>query len=256
MRKRRVRAGRGGWVSVVGVLLIVAACSSTETPSSGPSAVSASTPSPTAATTSSSTPGAGTTPFPYSAEPVPFEPGTYRIPASAWSVADLTITFPESWTVQYGHVYAKHPDTDQELGFYAVVVDSIHADACVGSEGELVEVGPSVDDLATALLQQTGPMATGPVSTTLGGYPAVRVDLAVPAGFDLEPCNASGIGLQIWYSPPADKNFVLLPDGIASAYIVDVEGQRQVFLVQRADSSSDEDLLELQTVLDSIRIEP
>jgi hypothetical protein len=27
------------------------------------------------------------------------EPGTYRVPASAWSVADFSVTFPEGWTV-------------------------------------------------------------------------------------------------------------------------------------------------------------
>jgi hypothetical protein len=184
------------------------------------------------------------------------EAGTYRIPRSAWSVADFTVTFPRDWTVQYGHVFAKNPDSDAEFGFYAVLVDAIHADACVGSGGLLVDVGPSVDDLTEALLQQQGPMASGPVEATLGGYPATRIDLTVPEGFDLGPCNVADIGLQVWYSPPADKNFVLLSDAIASVYILDVDGQRQVFLTQSPSAATDEDMRELQAVLDSIRIEP
>lgn len=40
----------------------------------------------------------------------------------------------------------------------------------------------------------------------------------------------------------ADKYFVLLPDGIASVYIVNVDGQRQVFLTQYRSATSDEDL--------------
>lgn len=67
---------------------------------------------------------------------------------------------------------------------------------------------------------------------------------------------AAGIGLQVWYSPTADKNFILLADGIASVYIVDVDGERQVFLAQIGSTTSDEDLAELQAVLDSIRIGP
>jgi hypothetical protein len=63
------------------------------------------------------------------------------------------------------------------------------------------------------------------------------------------------IGLQIWYSLPTDKYFVLLPDGIASVYIVDVDGQRQVFLTQHRSATSDEDSRELQAILDSIHIE-
>ena len=64
-----------------------------------------------------------------------------------------------------------------------------------------------------------------------------------------------GIGLQIWYSAPADKYFVLLADGIASVYVVDVDGQRQVFLTQYRSATSDEDVRELQTILDSIHLE-
>ena len=90
---------------------------------------------------------------------------------------------------------------------------------------------------------------------TLGGHPATRIDLTVPEGFALDACNAAGIGLQVWPSPPADKNFVLLADGIASVSILDVDGERQVLLVQHGSSTSDEDLADLQAVLDSIRIE-
>ena len=155
----------------------------------------------TSATTSSSSDAAGTQ-FAYDAEGVAVEPGTYRIPSSSWSVADFRVTFPEGWTVQYGHVFAKHQDSE-EFGFYAVLPDEIYAETCVGSGGELMEVGPTVDDLAAALLEQRGPKASGPVDTTLGGYPAIRIDLPVPEGFDLKPCNVKNIGLQIWYSRPA-----------------------------------------------------
>lgn len=185
------------------------------------------------------------------------EPGTYRIPASAWSVVDFTVTFPEDWTVQYGHIYATSEGDGTEVGFYAVVVDSIWAEACVGSgSGAAPGVGPSVDDLSAALLKQPGPMAKGPIETTLGRYPATRIDLTVPKRFDLSKCNAKDIGLQIWYSAPADKNFILLADGIASVYILDVGGQRQVFLTQRSLAAPKEDVRELQTILDSIQIEP
>ena len=172
------------------------------------------------------------------------------------AVADFTVTFPEGWTVQYGHVFNKHPDTNEELGFYAVVVDEIYADACDGDTGELLDAGSSVDDLAAALLQQPGPMATGPTETMFGGFPTSRVDLTIPDGFDLEACSFGSYGLQIWYSPPADKYFVLPADGIASVYIVDVDGQRQVFLAGHGFATSDEYVAELQAVLDSIRIEP
>ena len=184
----------------------------------------------------------------------PSSAGTYLIPKSAWSVADFTVTFPKGWTVQYGHVYAKHPDADGEVGFYAVTVDEIFTDACEGGE-DITQVGPTVHDLAAALRTQSGQRADGPYEDTLGGYPALRFDLYVPKHLDLKACNLEGIGLQIWYSAPSDKYFVLLRDGIAWVYILNVGGQRQVFLAQHRSPASRKDVGELQAILDSIRIE-
>jgi len=190
---------------------------------------------------------------PTSAEPASIEPGTYRLPTSAWSVADLAVTLPPGWTVQYGHVFAKHPDEDDELGFYPVTVDEIYTDACRG-EGVPMKVGPLVDDLVDSLLEQRGPATSRPVDTTVGGHPATRIDLKVPQRLDMEKCRLDGLGLQIWYSMPADKYFVLLPHAMASVYILNVDGQRQVFVVQHGSATSDANRLELQSVLDSIRI--
>jgi hypothetical protein len=187
------------------------------------------------------------------------EPGTYRVPASVWSVADFMVTLPRDWTVQYGHVYSKYQASESdEMGFYAVVVDDIYADACAGSTSGTTDVGPSVDDLVEALLDQPGPMASEPVDTTLGGYAAVRIDLTVPQDFDLTACNLyqdGFLGLQVWYSQPADKYFVLSPDSTASVYILDVGGERQVVLTGTRSTSSDGDVAELQSILDSIRFE-
>lgn len=188
----------------------------------------------------------------------PIEPGTYEIPSSAWSVTDFTVTFPEGWSVQYGHVFHKHQDQADELGFYAVVVDEIFDDPCLG-EGVPVTVGPGVDDLVTALQEQPGVEVSDPVDTTLGDHPATRVDLAVPADVDLETCRLfdDGVdGLQIWYSAPADKYLVLGAGSRTSVFILDVEGERQVFLTQHNAPTSEDDLAELQMVLDSIRIGP
>jgi hypothetical protein len=186
------------------------------------------------------------------------EPGPYLIPSSAWSVTDFSVTFPEDWSVQYGHVFHKHQDEPDELGFYAVVVDEIFDDPCHG-EGVPVKVGPGVDALVTALQEQPGVEVSDPVESTFAGRPATRLDFAVPPGFDLQGCRLfdAGIeGLQIWYSQPADKYFVLGPESPASAFILDVDGERQVFLTQHNAVTSEDDLAELQTVLESIRIDP
>lgn len=189
-------------------------------------------------------------------EPTPMDPGTYRIPASPWSVADFTVGFPEGWTAQYGHVYATRTDESDELSFYAVVVDEIFTDSCAPEDESTRAVGPAMADLYTALRQQAGGATVSrPVRTTLGGYPATRIDLEIPKHLKLSECRMGPHGLQIWYSEPADKYFVLLRDATASVYVVDVDGRRQVFLTQVGNAASAADRAELQAVLDSIRIE-
>ncbi len=183
------------------------------------------------------------------------EPGTYFIPSSAWALADFTITIPDGWTVQYGHVYAKNQDEDAELSLYAVVVDEIYADAC-GGEGVTRPVGPDPDDLVAALLKQPGPRAHALVKTIVGGYSATRIDLTTPRNLDLKRCRLGEVGLQVWYAAPADKYLVLLADGVTRVYVVDVEGQSQVFVTQERPGTPGSDVAELQSVLESIRIWP
>lgn len=183
------------------------------------------------------------------------QPGTYRIPSSEWSAADFTIAFPEGWSVQYGHIYHRKPD--EKLTLEAAVVDEIFTDACRG-EGVPQAVGPRVQDLVTALRRQPGPVTGPPVHTSLGGYPATRVDLRVPKGLDLQSCRLAddgGLALQIWFSESADNYFVLQAGTVASVYMLDVGGQRQVFVAQNRSPQSAEARAELQAVLDSIRIE-
>ena len=186
----------------------------------------------------------------------PIEPGTYLIPASPWSVTDFTVAFPDGWTSQYGHVYGSNSDEPDEFGFYAVVVDEIFSDSCAPEDESTQAVGPHVDDLYTALRKQAGGAAVSqPVSTTLGGYPATRIDLEIPEHVDVAGCRMGPAGLQIWYSEPTDKYFVLLDNGAASVYVVAVDGKRQIFLTQVGNATSAADRAELQAVLDSIRIE-
>lgn len=189
----------------------------------------------------------------------PFKPGTYLIPKSSWAIADFTVTFPEDWTVQYGHVYATRDDEGGDYGFYAVAVDEIFADACRGEGGRTEAVGPEVNDRVTALRRQRGgAQKAKPVSTTLGGYPATRVDMWIPRRLDLDQCQMAEdgyTGLQVWHSERVDKYFVLLPGAVDSVYVVDVNGERQVFLTQVGNPRSATHRAELQAVLDSIHIE-
>lgn len=196
------------------------------------------------------------------------EPGTYRVSSEGrtgsdpllWSVVDYTITIPEGWKGHTGHYLSKYEGFDETRGLviYPVLVDEIYDDPCEGERGPTVAVGSEVNDLVDALLTQPGTATTEPVQTTIGGLPATRIDLEVPKGADLRSCLLADFGppgLQIWFSDPGGKYFVLMPGYTASVYVVDVDGERQVFLTQHGPAASDGDLRELQLMLDSIRID-
>jgi hypothetical protein len=48
---------------------------------------------------------------------------------------------------------------------------------------------------------------------------------------------------------------VLLSDGPASAYILDVKGERQVFTTQYRAGATAEDISEMETIIESINID-
>jgi hypothetical protein len=202
-----------------------------------------------------STPVAST--LPPAADPAPHTPvvaGTYLLPASGWSVRDVTLTLPSGWTVQYGHVFGKNGDVvSSELAIYPVLVDELFADPCRGDVGDIIAV-TAADDLGSLLLERASEFVTGRTETTLSGFPAVRYDMSIPEGYPLSRCTYGDIGVQIWHSTTAKKYFALLREGKASVYIIAIDGRQQVVLTQQGPSSPPEEVAELEAILDSIRI--
>ena len=214
---------------------------------------------------SPASPDRSATPQTASSEPAPstfpavptgiIEPGTYAVRSGAYSAVPFAWTIPEGWVGQNGgQTVSKYPDEPRELGLNAYVITRIFADACSGTEADVIEVGPTADDLVAALLEQPGAAVAEPVEITIDGYSGVRVDLTVPADLDLSTCRppAPG-GIQIWQSMNG-KYFVLLVEAVASVYVVDVQGERLVLSTQHGTTSSPEDIAEMDAIIDSIKI--
>jgi len=232
-----MRDGSGRALALAVLLTVLTGCEGGASDEPHPSAIS---------TTASGTIPTGT---------ASIEPGAHRPERSSWSVADFAVTLPDGWTVQEGHTYLKHSDADDELGIQAYVVDEVFTDSCQG--GEVMEVGPTALDLAAALLTQRGPAkAHGPSGLTLGGAPALYLYYKLPKNLDLTTCTLEEDGLRIWHSSSVDRTFVLPPGVYAWVYILEVDGERQVFVAHFTEETSRKDVRELQAVLDSIRIEP
>jgi hypothetical protein len=184
-----------------------------------------------------------TAPTPASAEPTrrpfpevgPLEPGDYLFT----SVAPLEITFT---VFEAGWVKNVIPNTiwssNSAVRFGFGIVSNVLADPCVPGVEVDPPVGPTVDDLATALATLPGVEPVTPSDVELGGFRGKLVDLRIPES--AEPCEG------MWISD--DEG------GRIRYWILDVEGTRLVITaVERPGNPTLGTRLE--QILDSVRIE-
>jgi hypothetical protein len=188
----------------------------------------------------------------------PLAPGTHTIDDPKLTAVPFSFTVPAGWSGRAdGYVY-KNGDTEAELGFFTYNVTHVYTDACK-SEGALTAIGPTVDDLVQALEDQVGSDASTPVDATLGGYPATRIDMSVPADLDTSVCRNPDALIQIW-ADAAETSWFAIPvdyDGVGRVYIADVDGQRAVVLPSEdVSTASASDVAELEAIMDSMTFQP
>jgi hypothetical protein len=175
--------------------------------------------------------------------------------------ADITFTVPPGWMSLYG-IPHKDRGGPGEIAVGNWIIANVYTDPCRW-QGSLLSpaVGPTIDDLATALVAQKDRNATAPTDVMLGGYPAKRVELSIPA--DLDPATCDEEILRTWEAPGEDtaldnatKEIGMHPGQLNVVYIVDVDGDRLVIDTWHMPGTSDADLAELDAILASMRIEP
>jgi hypothetical protein len=184
------------------------------------------------------------------------DPGTYYIDDPTRTPVRFEFTVPAGWTSRGSDYYlSKHSDEPGELGLSSHLVTHVYADAC-NSAGTLTEVGPTVDDLVRALVDQRGTESSTPVEVPLGGYAAKRIDLSIPAELDTDTCRFPGV-VQIW-ADPDETNLFTAPaaGGRSSVYVVDVDGSRVVITAGYSPEASAADIAELDEIVASIRFGP
>lgn len=180
-------------------------------------------------------------------------PGTLSVtvPAAGWFTID-------SWFLGKSDLGGEPGAYDMTLIPYTV--DNLHADPC-HYQGSALDppVGPTADDLATALVAQGGPGTSPATDVTVGGYPGKKVELSIPSDYDPAICDNGNYGR--WFG-----GGITLPDGygpftygkgqVDIVYIVDVDGKRWVIDTNYLPGTSDASLAELDQIVASIRIEP
>lgn len=191
----------------------------------------------------------------------PLEPGTYSIDAYEDPSTPLRVVYEvpaEGWSMWIGAV--KFGDDDGHVAVSITTVVNLVRDGCRDHLSADPPVGPTVDDLATALSDLAPFEVTSPPGdVTVYGYRGKHLELTVPdVAFDR--CDDGD--LRSWIAPmdaaeEGDAFYGYTGPGYREEYwILDVDGTRLVIAAGRSSGSPPEDLAELRAILDSIRIEP
>ncbi|MEX1069734.1 MAG: hypothetical protein WEE67_04860 [Chloroflexota bacterium] len=134
-------------------------------------------------------------------------------------------------------------------GFAFWNVDNVYVDPCDAAAGELQPpIGPTVDDLVSALSNLPAFQATPPVDVTVGAFRGTYIELtALDSGVDCPQALAWSAGDDSTDLEPGDSRLV---------NVVDVDGVRIVIVTIEPEKPDPAVQAELQQILDSIRLNP
>ncbi len=246
-------------VVVVAVLAIKFLPTTNIGPASAPTPTLSPSPTPVPTPTVAPTPSPSPTPMP---SPVALPTsgavpaGTYYIDPAVTGVSRLTLTVPAGWSA--ADLIAKDAGTPTQVFFTIWVVSDVFQDACKWDQTKVVSlVGMTPEQVVTTLAAQKSRTASSPTSTTIGGYPAQQITLTVAPSLDTSTC--SGGNLRYWPGAGPDFSSGLccnLAGNIDTIYVVDVNGKRMVIVARHYPGSPATDVAELQSIVNSIQIEP
>jgi hypothetical protein len=183
---------------------------------------------------------------------ITLEPGTY-VAADPFPLR-VTFTVPAGWAGNIGGPYAVF--LERATGLDAVsfsIFDTVYADPCHFDKGPLNPLpGPSVGDLATALVSLKGLDATTATDVTLSGYQGKQLTLTAPASF--AGCTLTPDGnFRVWELPLGATND-LTPGERDRVWILDVGGTRLVIDAPETPGQTPAERAEVQGIVDSIQI--
>lgn len=248
--------------SVLGIVLAVAGCAASDvaTPpadSATISPVAAATPSP-CPTPNGTVPSVFSVPGPEDFPPL--GPTTYWVDPDFDSCTPLRVlyTIPADGWLAWTGTFKDGEGPGGEVtrvGVSIVTVTNLVVDGCADHSLADPPVGPTVDDLATALAALPPFVVTSPPGdVTIDGYGGKHLELAVP---EMEFSECVDGELISWDAPVLSYPFHgYLPRMIEEFWILDVQGSRLVIVGNRTPDAAPEDIAEWHAVLDSIQIEP
>lgn len=163
-------------------------------------------------------------------------PGCWAIQVRGLSGSPLAeLDLPAGFSGNDAWVWVNEVGDDEWGAINLMSVGDVYPDPCTRA-GNPPKVGPSVEDLASALTAQKVTTTTRPVPVSLDGHEGVYLEMSVPAGFDVSRCRDQE--LIAW----TDTEEAAGADpGLVSRYwLLDVDGQRVVLAVNtNADATKE-----------------
>jgi hypothetical protein len=176
---------------------------------------------------------------------------TFTVPATGWSAFDPV--FVGKNVAGGGDVF--------DLYFSPHLVANVYTGGCHWLGTALSPpVGPTVDDLASALFAQAGAGAPPPIAVTVGGHPGKKVELSIPQDLDVTTCDSDGDFALFGRWLTAGQTYGAAPWTYGNGqhntvYILDVDGRRQVIDTMYLPGASASDRAELDQIVASITFE-
>ncbi len=189
------------------------------------------------------------------------EPGTYFIDPDGDDSTPLRVTYEvaaEGWSSWIGAVKFR---TAGHVSLSITTVDNLVREGCNDHSPAEPAVGPTVDDLVTAL-SALAPfeVSSPPRDVTILGYQGEHLELTVPqlraTRDNFTDCTAGQ--LHSWIARNNDGSFYgynAEPGRTEQFWILDVDGTRLVLETTQSPDSPPQDLAERDAIFDSIRIE-
>ena len=217
-------------------------------------------PSPSQTTASSASTAPSVTPANFTDYPdgTALTPGSYAF--THLEPVRVSFTVPSGWE-KGGLDWVVWSQEDTKATLAVMTVDNLYVDPCRPDAGlRDPVVGPTVDDLATALGSVPGLTFSTPAEVTRAGFTGKYVNFVPPDTFgecaaDISLWSVNG-GTSDLPAPTGDDDpYALFVDDTFRVWILDVNGTRLVITTSAPAGIGASRVTELRAMIDSIQIE-
>jgi len=200
--------------------------------------------SPTTQVSSTATAPTGSVPPPLFENAGDIEPGTYTVDRFG---TPIQVTVPAGW-VSSPDYYAVGGQDSSFLAFPDIT--EVRTDSCQYVD-KSVAIGPTVDDLVTALVAQENTDTTDPRPIELDGFTGVELDVSSPPAIDVKTtCYGGSRG--VWSDGSTDVDGTVGTP--VTVRVLDLNGRRAVIVSGSYEPMSDQVRAEMTAMVDSLEI--